>query len=215
MKPSRKTIEWDEVRHRLEAAWRRLDEKFAPPPEQVSLILEARARALAVEPAAPPGPGFEALEFLLAREHYLLATHWVREVFPLQEITPLPGTPGFVLGIIHLRGRIVSVLDIKQFFDLPRQGLSDLNKVIVLSDGAMEFGILGDAIVGVRRIALDDLQAPLPTLTDIRAEYLTGITRQREVVLDGKKLLSDPDIVVTADLAGGVPASDARRRRHL
>ena len=204
MKPprTRKAIDWGEVRRRLEVAGQILEEEFAPPPDKARAILEARARALAAEPAAAPGPGFEALEFLLAREHYALETSWVREVFPLREFTPLPGTPDFVLGIIHVRGRIVSVLDLKKFFELPAQGLSDLNKVIVLGNGAMEFGILGDAIVGVRRIAQDDLQAPLPTLTDIRTEYLMGITRQREVVLDGHKLLSDPAIVVAADVAG-------------
>ena len=204
MKPARiaKTIDWSEVRRRLEAAGQLLDEEFAPPPEQRRAILAARARALAAEPPAAAGPGFEALEFLLAREHYALETSWVREVYPLRDFTPLPGTPDFVMGIIHVRGRIVSVLDIKKFFELPAQGLSDLNKVIVLGDGAMEFGILADAIVGVRRIARDDLQAPLPTLTEIRAEYLMGVTRQREVVLDGHKLLSDPTIVVAAEVAG-------------
>lgn len=204
MKPTRiaKTIDWSEVRRRLEAAGQLLDEEFAPPPEQRRTILAARARALAAEPPAAAGPGFEALEFLLAREHYALETSWVREVYPLRDFTPLPGTPDFVMGIIHLRGRIVSVLDLKKFFELPAQGLSDLNKVIVLGDGAMEFGILADAIVGVRRIARDDLQAPLPTLTEIRAEYLMGVTRQREVVLDGHKLLSDPAIVVAAEVAG-------------
>lgn len=204
MKPvlPRKAIDWSEVRRRLEAAGQLLDEEFAPPPEQRQAILDARARVLAAAPPAAPGPGFEALEFQLAREHYALETSWVREVFPLRDFTPLPGTPEFVLGIIHVRGRIVSVLDIKKFFELPAQGLSDLNQVIVIGDGAMEFGILADAIVGVRRILRDDLQAPLPTLTDIRADYLMGITRQREVVLDGHKLLSDPAIVVAAEVAG-------------
>lgn len=204
MKPERKpkAIDWSEVRRRLEAAGQILDEEFAPPPDKCRAILEARARALAVEPPAAPGPGFEALEFLLAREHYALETSWVREVYPLREFTPLPGIPDFVLGVIHARGRIVSVLDLKKFFELPAPGLSDLNKVIVIGDGVMEFGILADAILGVRRIARDDLQAPLPTLTEIRAEYLMGVTCQREVVLDGYKLLSDPNIVVAAEVAG-------------
>lgn len=204
MKPARsgRVIDWRAVRQRLDAAGQLLGEEFAPPPDKRRAILEARARALAVEPPAAPGPGFETLAFMLAREDYALATNWVREVFPLREFAPLPGTPDFVLGIIHVRGRIVSVLDLGKFFELPVQGLSDLNKVIVLGDGKMEFGILADAIVGVRRILHADLQAPLPTLTGIRAEYLLGITRQRQVVLDGHKLLADPAIVVAAEVAG-------------
>ena len=194
-------IDWAAVRHRLDVAGQLLADDFAPPPEKCQAVLTARARTLAAEAAAPPGAGFEVLEFRLAGEHYAVENSWVREVYPLREFTPLPGTPPFVLGIIHVRGQIVSVLDLKKFFDLPSQGLSDLNKVIVLSNGRMEFGLLADVILGTRRLLNDDLQAPLPTLTDIRAEYLLGVTRQRQVVLDGEKLLSDPAIVVAAEVS--------------
>lgn len=192
-------IDWGDVRRRLDAAADRLAEEFEPSPARRRAILEARAQALAAAPPAAPGPGFEALEFLLAGECYALETRWVREVYPLREITPLPGTPDFVLGVIHVRGRIVSVLDLRRFFELPAQGLSDLNKVIVLAAGAMEFGILADVILGVRRIAREEVQPPLPTLSGVRADYLMGVTRQRQVVLDGGRLLADPAIVVEAE----------------
>lgn len=191
-------IDWAAVRHRLELAGQLLADEFAPPPEKCQAVLKARAKALATASATAAAAGFDVLEFRLAGEHYAIANNWVREVYPLREFTPLPGTPSFVLGIIHVRGQILSVLDLKKFFDLPSQGISDLNKVIVLDNSAMEFGILADAIVGTRRILDEDLQAALPTLTDIRADYLLGITRQRQVVLDGNKLLSDPAIVVSA-----------------
>lgn len=197
----RRAIDWAAVTARLDAAAQRFEDEFAPPPERRRAILAARAAALAAEPAPTPGAAFEVLEFTLARERYALESCWVREVYPLREFTPLPGTPAFVLGIVHQRGRIVSVLDLKKFFEMPVPGLSDLNKVIVLTDGAMEFGILADTVVGVRRILRDDLQPPLPTLTGIRADYLMGITRQREVVLDGGRLLSDAGIVVAAEVA--------------
>ena len=197
----REPIDWAAVRHRLEVAGQLLAEQFTPSPEQCRALLAARARALATEAAPAPGAGFAALEFRLAGEHYAVESSWVREVYPLREYTPLPGTPPFVLGIIHLRGQIVSVLDLKKFFDLPSHGLSDLDKVIVLSNGRMEFGILADAIIGTRRILHDDVQAALPTLTEIRAKYLLGITRERQVVLDGSKLLSDPALIVAAEVA--------------
>ncbi|MBT0959561.1 chemotaxis protein CheW [Denitromonas iodatirespirans] len=193
-------IDWDAVKQRIEAAGQRLEEEFAPPADKRRALLEARARALAVAPAPAPGAGFDALEFTLAREHYAIDTVWVREVYPLREFTQLPGTPAFVLGIVHVRGRVVSVLDLKRFFDMPQIGLSDLNKVIVLSNGTMEFGILADTIVGVRRLLHAEVQEALPTLTGIRADYLLGITSRREVVLDAHKLLSDPAIVVCADV---------------
>lgn len=200
--PAATAIDWDAVRDRLATVERGLADQFAPSPDRQREILQTRARALAREAPAAPGERCEVLEFILAQEHYAIESAWVSEVVPLRELTPLPGLPAFVLGIIHLRGQVVSVLDLKKFFDLPDKGLTDLNKVIVLSDGTMRFAILADLILGVRSLLLADLQPPLATLTDIRADYLMGVTRQREVVLDGRKLLSDPAIVVNEEAAG-------------
>lgn len=50
-------------------------------------------------------------------------SEYVREIYPLKEFTPIPCTPPFVLGIINVRGQILSVIDIKKFFDLPEKGL--------------------------------------------------------------------------------------------
>ncbi len=197
--PSATAIDWDGVRGCLADVERGLADQFTPSPELQREILRGRARALAQEAPAPAGASSEVLEFILAQEHYAIESAWVREVVPLRELTPLPGVPAFVLGIIHLRGQIVSVLDLKKFFELPDKGLSDLDKAIVLSDGAMQFAILADRIVGVRRLLLTDLQPPLATLTGIRADYLLGITRQREVLLDGRKLLADLAIVVSEE----------------
>lgn len=194
-----KAIDWDTVRGRLADVELGLMAQFTPSPERQQEILRTRARALAQEAPAAPGASIEVLEFVLAQEHYAIESAWVREVVPLRELTPLPGLPAFVLGIIHLRGQIVSVLDLKKFFDLPGRGLTDLDKAIVLSDGLMHFAILADVVIGVRRLLLADLQPPLATLTEVRADYLLGITRQREVVLDGRKLLADPAIVVNEE----------------
>ncbi|HZC03678.1 MAG TPA: chemotaxis protein CheW, partial [Gammaproteobacteria bacterium] len=51
---------------------------------------------------------------------------------------------------------------------LPAKGLTDLNKVIIVHDPSMEFGILADALLGVRSIPIEEIQASLPTLTGIR-----------------------------------------------
>lgn len=165
-------------------------------------ILKARARALAREPLSEEAAGecLEVLEFLLAYERYGIEMSWVRETLPLKELTPVPCTPPFVAGLINVRGRIVSVIDIKRFFDLPQRGLTDLNRVIVLQEGGMEFGILADAVSGVRTVPLAELHPSLPTLTGIREEYLKGVTGERLVVLDGGKLLNDRKIVVHEEI---------------
>lgn len=168
-----------------------------PPPQPWQSILKARAQALAQAPEQVMATEcLEVVTFLLAYETYGIETACVREVYPLKDLTPLPCTPPFVAGIVNVRGQLISVIDIKKFFDLPEKGLTDLNKVIILSDGVMGFGILADAIVDVRNIPLEKIQSGLPTLTGIREQYLRGITAERLIVLDGYSLLTNRNIVV-------------------
>jgi purine-binding chemotaxis protein CheW len=164
---------------------------------QRKALLRERAQILAREPAAPEsGERLEVVEFLLGHEHYGIETSFVREVHPLREMTPLPCTPSFVLGIINLRGEILSVVDIRKFFDIEPQGLVELNKVIVLRCATMEFGILADSVLGVRSIAVSGVQASLATITGMRADYLKGVTAGHLVLLDAGKMLTDRRMVV-------------------
>lgn len=198
--PTQRTaaIDWEEIHRRVEAAQTTLEREWTPTPEQKQAILKERATTLAREPEDQTAAteSLEIVEFLLASEKYGIESSYVHEVYPLKELTALPCTPAFVLGIVNLRGRIFSVVDIKKFFSLPERGLTDLNKVIVLRSESMEFGILADVILGVRSILLGEMQPSLPTLTGIRAEYLRGVTKEQVVILDGEKILSDRKIIV-------------------
>jgi len=203
-KTKRAAIDWAEVRARLDAARAAGEQAWTPGADETKRILRDRALALAAEPSETQtlADSIEVVEFLLAHERYAVESSWVREVYPLENLTPLPCTPTFVLGIVNLRGEIVSVIDVRKFFDLPQTGLLDLNKVIVLESGNMVFGILADVILGVRRIPLAEIQPSLPTLTGIREKYLKGITPERTVVLDAGKLLADEEIVVQEQVDG-------------
>ena len=167
-------------------------------PDNDRQILLARAQALARTPERTPvaGASLEVLEFRLALERYALEDRWVQEVCPFKELTPLPCTPPFVLGIVNVRGRILPVLDLKKFFDLPEQGLTDLHRLILVRGNDLELGLLADVIVGVRSLPVDSLQVSLPTLTGIRSDYLKGVTAERLVVLDLARILADPKIIV-------------------
>lgn len=160
-------------------------------------ILKERAQKF----SAPGTPSitedvFEAVEFVLAHEVYAVASEHVSEIYQMSELTPVPCTPDFVLGVINLRGHILSVIDIKKFFNLPEKGLTDLNKVIVLKSGEMEFGILADSVTGIRLIDRGMLDTSFATITGRREEYLLGVTKDRVAVLDASRLLTDPGIVV-------------------
>jgi purine-binding chemotaxis protein CheW len=167
-------------------------------------ILHERAVALARRHDRPEEAEIliDIVKFRLAEESYAIESVFVREVQPLRGLTPVPCTPPFILGIVNLRGQILTVLDLKRFFDLPERGISDLDKLIILRAGPMELGVLADAVLGVDSIPMSHLQVSLPTLSGIRADYLRGVTDDRIAVLDAEKILADNRIVVREEVEG-------------
>jgi purine-binding chemotaxis protein CheW len=167
-------------------------------PNDARHILRARARALArtSERSLITEASLELLEFCLAQERYGLENRYVQEVCPLRELTPLPCTPPFVLGIVNVRSRILPVFDLKRFFDLPETGLTDRHSIILVRGNDLELGLLADVIVGVRSLPADSLQPPLPTLSGVQNDYVKGVTAERLVVLDLARILADPQIIV-------------------
>jgi purine-binding chemotaxis protein CheW len=198
-------IDWQEIGQRMEAARAAIEHVWTPSAKDTKRVLKARAQQLAQEPVSADSANerLEVVEFMLAYERYAVESRYVREVCPLQNLTSLPCTPAFVLGIVNIRGEILSVIDLKKFFDLPEKGLTDLNKIIVLQSGDMVFGILADAISGMRRIPLTGIQLSLPTFSGIRETYLKGVmSLEHMVILDAGKLLTDEKIIVREQVEG-------------
>jgi purine-binding chemotaxis protein CheW len=170
-------------------------------PEEIKRILKHRAAELAVEEAAvSDAEEIEVLEFMLDRERYGIESRFIREVYPLKTFTKVPCTPAYVTGVVNVRGQILSIVDIGRFFDLQRKGLTDLNKVIILHSPFLEFGILADEILGVSKCKIGNIETSLPTLTDVRSDYLKGVTEERLIILDGEKILSDIKLIVNDEV---------------
>lgn len=175
---------------------------FEVAPEKKQTILKSRAERLAreTEDRGADIDCIEILEFLLAHETYAIETPFVREVYPLTELTAVPCTPAFVFGLINVRGQILTVMNMKKFFDLPDKGLTNLNKVILVRKDAMDLGILADEIIGIRNISVNELQPPLSTMTGIHAEYLKGVTGERLIVLNMERFLTDRRLIVQEEV---------------
>jgi len=164
-------------------------------------ILKARAKALAKEATyEAEGERLDVVAFMLAHEEYAVESVFVREVCPLKDLTPVPCTPPFVAGVINVHGQIISVIDLKKFFDLPAKGITNLDRVIILHLDKMTFGILADEVLGRLFIPLAAIEPSLPTLTDVRADYLKGVTEDRIVILDGERILTDERMMVCEEI---------------
>lgn len=165
--------------------------------------LRERARRIAMPEAAEhTGDRLEALVFQLAWENYAIETGFIREIFPLRNLTPIPCTPAHVLGVINLRGEICPVVDLKRLLGLPEHGLTNATNAVILHDAAMEFGVVADVIVGVRSFETEEIGPPPATLTGINASFLKGVATDRTVVLDAASVLRHPAIVVNQEVEG-------------
>ena len=137
----------------------------------------------------------EILVFKIANEKYGIETKYAKEVYPLKDYTPLPGTPLYIFGLINVRRKILAVINLKSFFGLA-ETKNENSKVIILKGGEKEFGLLTDGFEGIQKISISKVQTSLPTLTGIRQELFKGVTLDKIIIIDGKKLFSSQEIIV-------------------
>ncbi|MBN8724940.1 MAG: purine-binding chemotaxis protein CheW [Acidobacteria bacterium] len=169
--------------------------------EEIKNILKLRTERLAkpikeIEIANT----LSVVEFLLAKEKYAIESIYIQEIQPLLDLTTLPTAPKFILGITNLRGQILSVMNLKTFFNLSDADIKNSPKLIVVSVGEMTLAFLADDVIGESRISLLELQTSLPTLNEKQSEYLIGITKDQLIVLDIVKLLMDKKIIVNEEV---------------
>lgn len=163
-------------------------------------ILSERARMISGRKNSDDQFGrrtLSVIEFSMNYGNYAFEEEFVSEVLFFTYITAVPNTPPFVMGVINLKGRIVSILNLKVLFNLKDRGLTELNKVIVLKNDHMEFGIASDSITGNKSIFTDTLSPPPETLDNIGFKYIKGVTPDGLILLSASVLLSDKQIIVT------------------
>lgn len=141
-----------------------------------------------------PDEIIEYLAFLLANEEYAVKVEDVKEIIRGQSITTVPRTPGFVIGIISLRGVILPVFDIKK-----RLGLEDgvvsrkTSRIIVVADKYGLQGIMVDKVTGVVKLKGSAIEPPPAIIGGVEAEYLQGLGRIGDRLL----ILFNTDRVLT------------------
>ncbi|WP_332450125.1 chemotaxis protein CheW [Methanoculleus sp.] len=173
------------------------EEAPAHDPGRAGAILAVRARAAARPKEEVREARFsEILTFRLGGGEYAIEMQYIREVFIIREITPVPGVPDFIAGICAVRGEIISLVDLSTLFSIPKQGLTDLNRVIVLTDGTITFGILADYITDIGTRPTDRLSPVDPGTTPIGDRYLLGVADGATLVLDAAAILADPQMVI-------------------
>ena len=134
------------------------------------------------------------LDFLVAARRYAIEAVYLVEIDPLKDLTQVPGSPAHVAGLINIRGKILTVIDLRKNLDLPNEG-PEPDTIITLHVGSVQAGLFAQSVVGLRAIPLDQIQPVLPTLTGIRSAYLRGIGADTTAILNLSTLFSENGIL--------------------
>ena len=191
-------INFNEMHQRLASLQESLAETQRLTPERAKQVMDERARQLARVPEAEPDKSqvTEVITFRLGEERLAIETRFVREVAPPCEITPLPGTPEFVIGLTNLRGEVLSVMNLRTFFGIPARTDGHSPRVLVLGGERNEFGVEADVVEDVVRLRFDEMREPPGSVAGISRDFLRGVTSDALLVIDGQRLVDDERLYI-------------------
>lgn len=134
--------------------------------------------------------------FQLEEETYGINVMQVREVLRYTEIAPVPGAPDYVLGIINLRGSVVTVIDTRSRFGLINGETTDNTRIIVIESEHQVIGILVDSVAEVVYLKSSEIDTTPSVGTDESSKFIQGVSNREGkllILVDLNKLLSDEE----------------------
>lgn len=149
-----------------------------------------------VEETVNNDPEIQLVTFRLKDETYGINVMQVQEVLRVAEIAPVPGAPHYVLGIINLRGNVVTVIDTRVRFGLPSAEIDDLSRIIVIESEAQVVGILVDSVAEVVDLTVSEIDSAPNVGNEESSRYIQGVASRDSnllIVVDLNKLLSEEE----------------------
>jgi len=141
-------------------------------------------------------PVIQWVTFRLDNETYGIRVMQVQEVLRVTEIAPVPGSPHYVMGIINLRGNVVTVIDTRTRFGLNTAEMDDSTRIVITEAADNVVGILVDSVAEVVELRRSQIESSPNVGNDESSKYIEGVaTRNGEllILVDINKLLTDEE----------------------
>jgi len=132
--------------------------------------------------------------FKLEDETYGVNVMQVQEILRYTEIAPVPGAPEYVMGIINLRGNVVTVIDTRARFGMESAELTDNTRIVIIEAETQVIGILVDSVAEVVYLKTSEIDIAPNVGNDESAKYIQGVSNRNDellILVDLNKLLSD------------------------
>ncbi len=141
-------------------------------------------------------PVLQWVTFRLENESYGINVMQVREVLRYTEIAPVPGAPSYVLGIINLRGNVVTVIDTRERFGLMSAEVTDNTRIVIIEAEEQVVGILVDAVAEVVYLRASEIETAPNVGNDETARFIQGVCHKDDellILVDLDKMLTDDE----------------------
>lgn len=148
--------------------------------------------------------GNQFLSFTLGDEHYGVDILRVQEIKGYTTVTRIPNTPGFIKGVLNLRGTIVPIVNLRSKFGMPEVDPTMFTVIVVVVVRDRIMGVIVDAVSDVLDIAAKDIQPPPQFGNNVDVSFLSGIGKCGDKLvslLDIDRLLTDSDVQALQDAA--------------
>ncbi|MCH8293777.1 chemotaxis protein CheW [Candidatus Poribacteria bacterium] len=152
------------------------------------------------------GQELQLVGFKLSDEQFGVEILCVREIIRVVSITRVPRAPGFVEGIINLRGEVIPVIDLRKRLNLESREFDNSTRLIVVELNDQQIGFIVDSVSQVLRVPADAIEEPPEMVTGIDSEFILGVTRIDDgerllLILDLKRILSQAEQVAMERVA--------------
>jgi purine-binding chemotaxis protein CheW len=141
-------------------------------------------------------PMLQWVTFKLAGETYGINVMQVQEVLRYSEIAPVPGAPSYVLGIINLRGNVVTVIDTRHRFGLEPGDLTDNTRIVIIEADSHVVGMLVDSVAEVVYLRQSEIETAPNVGNDESAKFIQGVCHKNNellILIELDKLLTDEE----------------------
>jgi purine-binding chemotaxis protein CheW len=137
------------------------------------------------------------MSFTLGAEEYAIPLLRVKEVIAMTDTTPVPYAPGYFKGIMNLRGQIISVIDLRMKFKMPKADLNLDSAIVILDLAPYTVGVVVDSVNNVLALAEGEVSVPPELEGGGKSELILGVTRRAGkliLILDIERVLNLSDL---------------------
>ncbi len=138
-------------------------------------------------------PVLQWVTFKLADETYGINVMQVQEVLRVTEIAPVPGAPNYVMGIINLRGNVVTVIDTRIRFNLHAAEMGDATRIVIIESENNVVGMLVDCVAEVVELRASEIETSPNVGNEDSSKFIEGVANVNDellILVDINKLLS-------------------------